>query len=300
MRRPDQVASFFMDLNLLKLQLCFETADTDNVLSLVSSASRFESDLKGRLCSYPGEPCATCQLCRQCSFVALCGRQLSTDPEITRIHQKPGLPYLFSRLQSDSELSAELELLLLGNCINLADELLSVFGQHTEQFDLRTVRAIGYQQEDIPLLVGKPLSEQDLPVLSAKTLLDLWSPEFINCKKILIRLTSPLRLLHDGRELRTFLPDLFAKGCLRRLSSLAAYYGEPVQQVQLRQLFSAASDLKLLSSEELQLKQRAVSGSFRLSGDFTELGPILRLAGMFHLGKGASYCMGDFEVTVAD
>jgi len=106
--------------------------------------------------------------------------------------------------------------------------------------------------------------------------------------------------VRDGRELNRFDPVFFIRSLLRRLSSLAAYYGEGVDTDHFRYLAGLAGEVRLLRQAVVRdtvAQGRGISGSYELQGPFAELGPLLCLGGLVHLGKGVSYGQGAFDVT---
>lgn len=284
---------------MLKIKTVHAGVLPEQFSEVIARASIFEGGLKKHLCRQLKTDCNICEDRQSCSFTALCGRQLSTDPELVRLHQKPGVPFIFSPPVSDTHHDTCFGLLLLGQAINHADDLITFFHKLAGGNQKLDVYAENYQQELMQLKNNTQADDYDFPVLSARTMLDLWAPVFICCYRIKVTFKSPLRLLHKGCELKHFIPQLFIKSALRRVTALAAYYGEPMQMQQVQSFLQAAANIKLVSSQADQTSQRGVSGQFIMEGQFAELGPLLKLTGMLQLGKGASYGMGSFEVEVA-
>ncbi len=141
-----------------------------------------------------------------------------------------------------------------------------------------------------------------MPVLSAQDLMQQYLQEFVGCSKVSLTLCSPLRLMQQGRELNRFVPDQFIRMLLRRLSSLAAYYGTAADSQLFRTLAELSTKVSLISSDQADLAgrpvaQRGIRGNFILSGPFSDLGPYLALGSLLHVGKGASYGLGSFRIS---
>jgi len=225
------------------------------------------------------------------SLSSLCSRSLSSDAELVRRHQKPSLPFVFS-LPDDGQM----ECLLLGPAIAELRRVLSALAARAGLAQLTSFSAYDYQGALIEL---KDDGKAELPVLSLAALLDLTSPRYADCQRLRVTLLTPLRLVSDGRELSRFIGERFARGVLRRISALMAYYGTAAAPEQFVRLAALAGALRLIAARPLQAPQgqRGLLGSFDLQGSCNELGPMLELGGLLHVGKGASYGMGAFRVS---
>lgn len=286
-----------MDLNLVTLQLTLPSEALAKLTQLLSSAQRFEAALRALICNRHDRECAGCPQNGSCSFVLLCGRQLSSDHELVRLYQRPGVPFVLGPLQQTQSGQLKLSLILLGPAIHQVALFVQAVRQSLGADDLHQVSACDYQnlRHILPDLSSRSLA--DMPVLSAATMLDLATPRFASCRQILITITSPLRMMHQGHELNRFDPGLFVKAVLRRISSMTAYYGTSADPDLFRRYAQSAERFLLLSQSAQQQGRRGVSGCFVLEGSCNELGPLLSLGGLLHLGKGAAYGNGAFTVS---
>jgi len=229
------------------------------------------------------------------SLAPLCSRQLSADPETVRLHQKPALPFVFDLpLQAGS--SSVTNLLLAGPSISFMPLFCRVVARHSGLSQFSEITAMNYQGEQTGINLK---SGDNLPVLSTADLLDIRSPEFAACSGVRVAIHTPLRLVSAGRELTRFCPVVFTRSLLRRLSSLAAYYGSGADPEQFRRLADMAGRLSASKSYSIDFlsAKRGVTGCFDLYGPLAELGPYLALGSLFHLGKGAAFGMGRFDVS---
>lgn len=286
-----------MDLNLVTLQLTLPAEALAKLTQLLGSALRFEAALRALVCNRDDRECTGCPQNGSCPFVLLCGRMLSSDPELVRLYQRPGAPFILGPLQQTESGQLELSLVVLGPAIHHVALFVQAIEQSLDATGVCQVAVCDYQNQQCTLTDLSSGGLADMPVLSAATLLDLATPRFASCQQIQVTITSPLRMLHQGRELNRFEPGLFVKAVLRRISSLAAYYGKSADPDLFRRYAQSAERFRLLSQSVQQQGRRGVSGRFVLEGPCNELGPLLSLGGLLHIGKGAAYGNGAFTVS---
>lgn len=260
-----------MDLNLVRLRLPLEpVAQLQMQAALLGPCSSFEQPL-----------------------AQLCSRSLSNDPELVRRHQKPGLPFVFS-LPADGQLDC----LLTGPAIAELPLFLSTVAHLSGSPPICSFSALDYQGQPVALTAD---GGDELPVLSLAELLDMATPCYASCQRLRITLQSPLRLMAEGRELNRFEPIRLVRSVLRRVSSLAAYYGMPGEPENVVRLSGFAGRLRASEVQSFRSSpdrgSRGVLGSCILQGPVDELGPWLQLGGLLHVGKAASYGQGAFQVT---
>lgn len=301
MGRSVTIAPFFMDLNLVRLILTPSMPLASGLSQLVSgNGVAFEAALRKCCCGQPQNVCADCPEQISCAFALLTARKLSHDTELVRRHQRPSLPFVF-----DTSLTAvsELGLTLLGPACQEVTLFLRAVALVLGQQAGWRIKTLDYQGTSFCL---DPASKQGLDsvaVLSVQELLHQYQQQFTDCNSVTLNLHSPLRLMQQGRELNKFLPDQFIRMLLRRLSSLAAYYGVAADAQLFRTLVELAAEVKLVSAGQVKQTEsrsapRGIRGSFILTGPFTDLGPYLALGCLLHVGKGASYGLGQYAVSV--
>lgn len=286
-----------MDLNLVTLQLTLPSEALAKLTQLLGSTLRFEAALRAMVCNRHDRECAGCPQNGSCPFVLLCGRQLSSDPELVRLYQRPGVPFILGPLHQAQSGQFELSLVLLGPAIHHVGLFVRAIEQSLGDACIYRVSVCDYQNQQHILTDLSSHSLADMPILSAATVLDLATPRFASCRQILVTLASPLRMMHQGHELTRFDPGLFIRAVLRRISSLTAYYGTSPDPDLFRRYAQLTARFRLLSQRPHQQGRRGVSGCFELEGPCNELGPLLSFGGLLHLGKGAAYGNGAFMVS---
>lgn len=257
-----------MDLNIVRLRIPLTAAGEQSlVVALASQRASIEQHL-----------------------ASLCTRSLSSDPELVRRHQKPGLPFVFSLPHCGM-----LDCLLVGPAIAELSSVVTMVVDRGGMTSPCQLFALDYQGGNV---IQRPGGGDELPVLSLAGLLDLATPRYTACKRLQVQLQTPLRLVAAGRELRQFEPVRFVRGVLRRFSSLVAYYGIAGDPETFIRLADLAGRMQVVAARPLSVPQgqRGVLGSFEMQGPCEDLGPILELGALLHLGKGASFGMGAFQI----
>lgn len=293
---------FFMDLNLIRLHISLAPQVVPGIMSLLTGkGAGFEEALRTVCCIQKNQSCNVCPISPSCVAPTLISRQLSQDSDLVRRYQKPGLPFVFSAHSNVDDCDSTLGLNLLGTACGHLSLLFKALNQLAGQTACIGLAAYDYQNVAVQLDHLRPETADNLPVLSTSDLLALYSHRFSCCKRIQLDLLSPLRLTRGGHELTRLEPDFLIRSLLRRISSLAVYYGGGVDQELFRHLAQRAASVSLvrqLPSKTAGSLLRGVTGCYELSGPFEELGPFLALGEQVHLGKGAAYGMGAFDITV--
>lgn len=289
-----------MDLNLVRLHISLAPQAVQDIMPLLcGKGAGFEEALRSVCCVQKNQSCQICSIACNCVVPSLISRQLSHDPALVRRYQKPGLPFVFYALSDIDYHDGLLGLNLLGTACGHLSLFLKSLNRLTAKEACFRLTAFDYQDVAVQLDQVRPETADNLPVLAAADLLTLYSHRFSCCKKIRLDLVTPLRLIRDGRELNRLDPQHFIRSLLRRISSLAVYYGGGVDQEYFRYLAQSAASVSLvrqLPSKTAGALQRGITGSYELAGPFEELGPFLTLGEQLHLGKGAAFGMGAFAV----
>lgn len=291
-----------MDLNITRLAITPNPESLKSIMQVLTGKGRlFEEILQKLSCRHSGTLCEKCYSNQSCPIPFLTGRQLSYDPEVVRRFQKPGLPYIFERVSTFDREPESFLLTLLGTaCIHIS-LFLSALDELTGVRSSCRIATVDYQQKQSEFVLIGRTESANLPILSAKEFLFNYDSQFNGCKRVEIEIKSPLRIMKNGRELQRFEPVQFIRSMLRRVSSLFLYYGFFSSFDQFKNLVELAENVKLVKIApfvtDYRGSVRGVGGLFELTGAFDELGGVLKLGSMFHLGKGASYNMGVYEIT---
>jgi CRISPR-associated endoribonuclease Cas6 len=295
-----------MDFNLVQLAITVRTDDARQLcLSLPLLGNGFAAACRRNLCRWPERTCAACSRQGSCPWDLVFGQRLSPDPSALKRFQKPPLPFAFAfpvpPAPADGVTEIQCGLVVIGLAIPCLDMLLEGFAEILAPLSAEIVRVGTRDFQGIvhALREGCVInSPESLVVLSSHDLFEsrIWTDTTLH-----IQMLTPLRLFDAGRLVREFDFSRFARSLLRRVSSLAYYYGAYEFNCEYKEL-SRQADAVVCTDDGFRLTtdrdRRTVGlmgrGSFL--GDFSGLFPFL-LAGVYlHTGKGSAFGMGAYEL----
>jgi hypothetical protein len=236
-----------------------------------------------------------------CAWDLVFGQRLSADPSAVRRFQKPPLPFMFTfpSRQDSADMPTDIEcgLVVVGQAIPCLDMLLEGFSDILLPLaaEVLQIGTRDYQGVVQPLGDGSGINcPENLAVLSSDDLLGnrIWAESCLQ-----IKLISPLRIIKDGRILGNFDFSRFSRSLLRRVSSLAYYYGACEFTCDYKDLSRQAE--AVICTDEHFIHTTGFAGLMgygRFQGDFSGLLPFLAAGSYVHVGKGASFGMGAFEL----
>ncbi|GFO70801.1 hypothetical protein GMLC_43800 [Geomonas limicola] len=289
-----------MELHYVKIHFEFLLEeDLEDPYLLYACRGGFEAAFR-RVVSCDRTTCAGCRAAEGCPYPEIFGQQLARDPEALRRHQKPPLPFVFHFPR----------LLPLPNGGSSFTCSLTLFGSavhHLPHF----IEAVRILIEALPASVLKVEAEAPgggresvagglqpaLPLLSAE---DPTASGPLPPDRLTVRFVTPLKLTHEGRLVRRFSFAELTRALMRRVSSLAYYYEGLELPLDYRWLSQAAASVQPLGSDcRLEVwngRPAGLIGSVTFAGDLEPFHLLLQLGGATHLGKGASFGFGRFQL----
>lgn len=233
---------------------------------------------------------------------------LSGDPAAVKRYQKPALPFVFDLplLPAAPNRGALMEfgLTLIGSAITFLpvhiEALRSLFGTDAVRGTLTRVASLDYFSRGAVLWEeGRVLSPDRLTILSADGLPDtrILSPD-----RVRLSISTPLRLLHEGKTLRRFEPSAFLRTLVRRVSSLAYYYAGAEMEADYKWLAGRSREMALSDATFRWVEWKeggrlgGVTGEGDLVGELSDFHPFLLLGEHLHVGKGCSYGLGRYRI----
>jgi len=289
-----------VELHYVKIHFQFLLEeDREDPYLLYASRSGFEAAFR-RAVSCGRAACTGCRTADSCAHSDIFGQQLARDPEALRRHQKPPLPFVFDFPQ----------LLPMPNGGSSFACSLTLFGSAVHQLT-HFIEAVTILIEGLPATLLKVEAESPgggreavgagaqpaLPLLSA---LDPSASGPLAPDRITVRFLTPLKLTHEGRLVRRFSFAEFTRALMRRVSSLAYYYEGMELPLDYRWLSQAASTVRTLHSDcRLDIwsgRPAGLVGSTTFAGDLEPFHLLLQLGTATHLGKGASFGFGRFQL----
>ena len=248
----------------------------------------------------------SCNSCNKSDCPGYVGfsQSLAIDPVALRRYQKPSLPFIFDLpvLQPAPNKGSHyfIGLTLVGDaalhCPIYLAALRTLFSEGTLGFLAEVVNTETTGYDDTAYEIGAD-GTNGLVILSDQGLVE---SSCMPTSEIAVEFLSPLRLLQQGNPIRELSPSLLLRSLMRRVSSLAYYFGG----VELE------ADFKWLSDRSAQISwengnfrwvswDRSISGLVGggiLLGDLTEFHYFLQLGESFNVGKGAAYGLGNFTL----
>ena len=295
-----------MDFNLVHLSITVRTDDALQLsLRLPLLGNEFAAVCRINSCRWIERACDSCSRQESCEWNLVFGQNLSADPSALKRFQKPPLPFMFTfpSLHDPADRTTEFEcgLVVIGQPIACLDMLLEGFREILSPLAAEVLRVGTRDYQGIVHPLGEGIGincPENLVVLSGNDLLEnrIWTDSCLH-----IRLLSPLRLVEDGRLLADFDFSRFARSLLRRVSSLAHYYGAYEFTCDYKELARQAdavscADNRFTLTTDRNRRMAGLMGHGRFRGDFSGLLPFL-IAGLYvHAGKGSAFGMGAYEL----
>lgn len=245
-----------------------------------------------------------CRLCCETCPVIDCpghhafSQALTPDPSALRKFQKPAPPFVFDipilPEPPNKNARCSVWLTLVGSAVQYfstyLDALRFLFDHVRVPFKVVRFEAGGYGAERYPLP-----SDGGMVVLSDEGVLQ---SRILSPYEVSMEFVSPLRLLHDGKPVRLLSPSLALRSLMRRVSSLAYYYGGTELGVDFKWLARQSTRVvakgSTLSWNDGAGGASGLTGCITLVGDLSDFHYFLAMGEYLNLGKGAAYGLGSF------
>ena len=288
--------------------------DTANPLVLFGLRGGFEPAFREEVGCARAD-CADCPSAPACPYHRIFARALSSDPAALRRFQKPSLPFVFDipRLPPSPNRGAVLELglTLLGEAAQHVPTCVGTLRRLTRPGATPARLPVRIEQVESVAAGGTHHSLQEgdgalsLEGMGVLSLGGLVRGAVVTPRTLDITFVTPLRLVHEGRPLLHVSFSAFARALMRRVSSLAYYYGG----VELDHDYAwLARESELIESDTTGLqwvdwgrtspggRVGGLVGRAFFTGDMTDFHPFLLLGEHIHLGKGAAYGLGAYRI----
>lgn len=237
------------------------------------------------------------------------GQDLTSDPTALKRFQKPPLPFAF-QLPVITDASADcvnvdIGISIAGTSVNylacfvdaLNIALKSIEEESKLRLQIACITSEGYDGTHTTLNAcgdGLVILEGDQLLIST---LD---------NKDMIRATvhTPMRLLHERSVLKNITFPYLIRPLMRRMSSLAYYYGGEEFSLDFnllsRESEKIVTDNSMISWSVWSGCASGLLGDLILTGNLHDYLPFLLMGEYFNIGKGAAYGMGHFSLTSYD
>jgi hypothetical protein len=289
-----------VELNYVKIFFSFTLdEDLDNPYVLYGTRSAFDAAFR-KVLSCRRLDCTGCTLCGSCPYPENFSQKIARDPDAVKRHQKPPLPFVFQFPAllplPNGGARFECSLTLFGSSVHhlvyfiAAVKLLLEGVQAT--LDKVEAECPGGAREPVAAGLNPPI-----PLLSA---LDPVGAGPLLPDRVTVRFMTPLKLTHEGRLLRRFSFSELVRVLMRRVSSLAYYYEGTELPLDYRWLSLASESIRTVDSScGLEIwagRPAGLVGSSSFAGDLEPFHLLLQLGSATHLGKGASFGFGVYQL----
>lgn len=289
-----------MELHYVRLWLSFTVReDIPDPYAFFATRAEFETAYRKALSCNRGD-CLGCPSCATCAFPATFSQHVAADPEAVRRHQKPPLPFIFRFpvLPSPPNRGAacEIALTLVGSAIqHLHCYVAAVrFLVEAKRGTLLRVEA------ESPGGARTAVAGADHPALPVLGSLDPALAGPLSTEHVTLQLLTPLKLVQDGRLLKTFTFANFARTLMRRVSSLAYHYEGAEPALDYRWLSRCSEAVVTLQSDcrfvSWNGRPAGIVGTASFQGDLEPFHLLLQFGTATHLGKGASFGFGAYKI----
>lgn len=301
-----------MDLDLVRIEVDV-IADTPAQLTaaLYDALRNLEPQFKAVSCPDPQKPCTSCSRHTECPYRMFFTQQLSSDPDVVRLHQKPSLPFSLYISGIDGNTShCTVGMVVIGSAVNYIGLFYSALLRMVESAVGTVLPAVpcvlrsyslDYQcvRHDITDAACLP---DNVILLSGLHILQ----STVHSDSVRLTLKSPLRLLCNGSIAHRFDFAAFFRSQLRRCSSLCAYYGSGELGLDFARLSGAAQNVavfndKILYTQPLwskRLNRAGLTGIVDCAGLVEPMFSLLLLGSYFNAGKGAAVGSGFYQLEV--
>ena len=274
--------------------------------------------------------CTDCVLLHTCAYPAVFEPTPPPDTEVLRTHERIPVPYVFEPpARHDPTWQAGetlcLGLVLMGQGITYLPYFLLAFqelgrqglGRHRRRATLSQVVAVESAHDGrVPLWEGENL-QRDWAILGLWHAQDLQALEDTG-STLTLNFLTPTRLKYNGRYLQDAPPfHVIVRTLLRRVSSLSYFHAGHQWETDYRgwierakQVETTAAHVSWMDWQRYSTRQRqhmnlgGIVGQVTYSGDastglstgITPFLPLLRLGELIHVGKGAVFGNGQYEL----
>ena len=296
-----------MDLLLTRLDFLLRLPPGHKPHQLLERLRKtFRDCFRAIVCRQPGG-CDCCPDTHNCPYRLIFGQVLAADPEAVRRHQKPPLPFVFElrpvSWNQQKGVSFELGLVLVGSatyhvpvfCATLMAVFRSLPGCYLAGID-----SVGCSGSAAPVLNGDGAIALDrLATISAE---DILAVSTLPPDQARLNFITPLCIVQDGKAIREFSFSRFIATLLRRVSSLAYYYGGSALELDYKRLSGLGKEVRIVENalrytDRDNCQKEGLTGSCLVTGNLYEFHPVLLLGEYLHCGKGAAYGMGRYRIS---
>lgn len=267
--------------------------------------NRFEVAFRNSVGCQSGD-CSGCRSDIDCIARNIFSQRLAADPAAIKKYQKPSLPFVFHFPvipdAPNKGVAVEVEIILIGQAAEhhgrFVQALCSAVGG---TMSLVTAVSSDYGGNRYLLTDERGTAHADCLFLFSTD--EIQKACALAAENIAVRVVTPMFLLRDGRSLQELCFSQFIRTLLRRVSSLAYYYGGMEMACDFKRLAEESIMIRTIQSSfswtdwtgtDKGGKVAGITGRAVFAGDIESFYPFLLLGQYFNVGKGASYGRGRY------
>jgi hypothetical protein len=304
-----------MEFNLIKLVLTIKI-DTNITDPYALFKIRGEvRDAFRRVVKCQNGECEACRASADCPYNQNFSQLLSIDKSALQRFQKPSLPFIFEfpllPPAPNRGTIIECGLILAGAAINHLNLYLEAFrlllkgwgGRKIFKGNLVSIATCDYHGgKEIVMVDSAKIVNERLHLLSA---FEIPMVRSLDNNQVTLSFLTPLRLIQNGKPVKELPFAVLIRSLLRRVSSLAYYYGGEELQLHYKWLSEQSAMVETVHDELCWHVPTGDSGRDRLSGligtvtyggNLSDYHLLLLVGEYFHLGKGAAFGLGQFRL----
>ena len=302
-----------MEFNFLKLVFTLTiNADITDPYRLFGIRADFAEYFR-RVTGCDFGDCEKCPSELDCPYRQIFSQAMHSDPSAIKRFQKPPLPFVFDLPLLQPALNrgggCEIGLTLAGLAVNHVVHFLDAVGfmfghQESRWTDVAEVVKI----ESVDNLGNRTIISQNgsraaLDRFYVFSLEGLKKSLLLPTDELRLTLTTPMRIIKDGRPLRELSFSALVMSLLRRMSAIAFYYCYMDLDLDYKWLSRQSQEIGIsnngFSWVEWEKKLSGIIGSGTFTGNMAEFQHILLFGEYLHAGKGAAYGLGCYQLEKA-
>lgn len=286
----------------LKMALSGGGTPIQMIKKMHTSIRRFEQVFRQIVCRTLNANCEDCRHGSICPFYLVFSQMISSDPAIVRRHQKPPLPIAFSF--SHNGHGAFCMLTVAGSAVTQIATLVEAFERVLSDIGITICNTwcVDYHNGLTEIGGDGRLEFGHLVLLEA---MEVFKQQAQDSDVLRLEICSPLRLIHNGSICRILDLPLLIRFQMRRISAMAAYYGEGEFPIDYKVISALAGEVSMCRDRTSFGLPSWNHDSHRTAGlagcvDFRaapDVAAVLALGSLFNAGKGAAWGMGAYRVT---
>lgn len=267
----------------------------------------FGYTLRSLVCTTTGKPCRECLLRHNCAYAFLF--ETSAPPDAPRLRKYHAVPRPFMLRAGDSGREPRVDVTLIGKATGYLPYFiytLNKLGRRGLGKQRTTYRVTAVRLEDGTVVY--PLADDQVAADIAADRVRV-EPGGAADGSLCLELLSPLVIRRDGRVLGDIDAYSFVSTLLRRVTNLAAFFGDPpdvdidpAPYLDTARALRWETSLRPVQRSRFSTRQHrtldysGVVGTIRMEGDVGTLLPLLRAGEVVGVGKNTVFGSGAYRV----